>query len=282
MEKEIVISATNLKKTFRDFWMRTKVVAVDNISFNIKKGEVFGLLGPNGSGKSTTIKLLLGLLRPTSGQIVVLGKEPTHTATKQRIGYLPELSYLYKYLTPRETLNYYAGLFGIRGKQAKLRIDELIELVGLTHAANRSVGEFSKGMARRVGLAQALLNDPEIIVLDEPTSGLDPVGRHEVKELIKKLSVAGKTILLSSHLLSEIQDVCTSVIILANGKIIAEGDLYNILAEQNRIQLDIEGMSIGALPAIVDQIKDAGGKYKVGHPRMPLEEYFLKKLNKNK
>lgn len=275
-----IIQVNNLEKVFKDFWMRPKTRAVDDVSFSVRRGEVFGLLGPNGSGKSTTIKLLLGLLKPTKGTISVLGKNPTHIATKKKIGYLPELSYLYKYLTPRETLRYYAGLFGMRGKAVKERIDQLIEKVGLSHAADRAVGEFSKGMARRVGLAQALLNDPEIIILDEPTSGLDPVGRYEVKQLVKQLSKEGKTVLLSSHLLSEIEDVCSSVIILSNGKVIAQGDLYEILAEQNRVQLEIEGMSLDALPEIVNRITEAGGKYKVGHPRIPLEEYFLKTLKK--
>lgn len=275
-----IIQVNNLEKVFKDFWMRPKTLAVDDVSFSVRRGEVFGLLGPNGSGKSTTIKLLLGLLKPTKGTISVLGKNPTHIATKKKIGYLPELSYLYKYLTPRETLRYYAGLFGMRGKAVKERIDQLIEKVGLSHAADRAVGEFSKGMARRVGLAQALLNDPEIIILDEPTSGLDPVGRYEVKQLVKQLSKEGKTVLLSSHLLSEIEDVCSSVIILSNGKVIAQGDLYEILAEQNRVQLEIEGMSLDALPEIVNRITEAGGKYKVGHPRIPLEEYFLKTLKK--
>lgn len=282
MDNSQVIKVENLEKVFKDFWLRPKTRAVDGISFSVNKGEVFGLLGPNGSGKSTTIKLLLGLLRPTGGTVSVLGHAPTHTATKQRIGYLPELSYLYKYLTPRETLCYYAGLFGIKGKQADERIELLLSQVGLSAAADRAVGEFSKGMARRVGLAQALLNDPEIVVLDEPTSGLDPVGRYDVKQLIKQLAKQGKTVLLSSHLLSEIEDVCTSVVILSQGKIIAKGDLYKILAEQDRVQLDIEGMSLDALPKIAEQITEAGGKFKAGHPRMPLEEYFLKKLGKNK
>jgi ABC-2 type transport system ATP-binding protein len=282
MNEEQVISVEKLEKVFKDFWLRPKTRAVDGISFSVKRGEVFGLLGPNGSGKSTTIKLLLGLLKPTSGVISILGKSPTHTATKHRIGYLPELSYLYKYLTPRETLRYYAGLFGMQGKHAEQRIDNLIAQVGLANAADRAVGEFSKGMARRVGLAQALLNNPEIVILDEPTSGLDPIGRYDVKQLIKGLAAEGKTVILSSHLLSEIEDVCSSVIVLSQGKIIAQGDLYKILAEQNRVRLDIEGMSLDALPKIAEEITAAGGKYKAGHPRMPLEEYFLKKLGKNK
>lgn len=282
MNEEQVISVEKLEKVFKDFWLRPKTRAVDGISFSVKRGEVFGLLGPNGSGKSTIIKLLLGLLKPTSGVISILGKSPTHTATKHRIGYLPELSYLYKYLTPRETLRYYAGLFGMQGKHAEQRIDNLIAQVGLANAADRAVGEFSKGMARRVGLAQALLNNPEIVILDEPTSGLDPIGRYDVKQLIKGLAAEGKTVILSSHLLSEIEDVCSSVIVLSQGKIIAQGDLYKILAEQNRVRLDIEGMSLDALPKIAEEITAAGGKYKAGHPRMPLEEYFLKKLGKNK
>ena len=205
---DAVVSADNLKKIFRDFWRRPKKLAVDGVSFAIRKGEVFGLLGPNGSGKSTTIKMLLGLLQPTAGAVRLFGLDPASPRAKARIGYLPELSHFHPYLTPRETLRYYGGLFDMPSKLRHERAERLLARVGVADAADRPVGEFSKGMARRIGLAQALLNEPDLVILDEPTSGLDPIGRHEVKTLIKELASEGRTVLLSSHLLAEVEDVC--------------------------------------------------------------------------
>ena len=186
----------NLSKTFRDFWRRPRVEAVRSISFAIPAGQVFGLLGPNGSGKSTTIKMILGLLFPTAGTLEVLGASPRSTAVKSRIGYLPEESYLYPHLTPLETLAFYARLFRLPAAEARARIDQLLDMIGLAHARHRPVGEFSKGMARRIGLAQALLNDPDLVILDEPTAGLDPQGTRQVKDLILALAARGKTVLL--------------------------------------------------------------------------------------
>ena len=198
---QIVVKCAGLTKLFHDFWMRPRVRAVDEISFDIRRGEVFGLLGPNGSGKSTTIKMLLGLLHPTSGQIAVFGRHPRDVAIKNNIGYLPEESYLYPFLTARETLDYYGRLFHQDSMQRRKRIDMLLEMVGLERVARRPVGEYSKGMARRIGLAQALINDPQLLILDEPTSGMDPIGSADVKTLIQTLARRGKTILLCSHLL---------------------------------------------------------------------------------
>ncbi len=171
-----VVSAKPLTRTFRDFWMRTRAKAVDRIDFEIERGEIFGLLGPNGSGKSTTIKMILGLLRPTSGLLTVFGRPPSDVMVKKYIGFLPEESYLYGYLTPLETLDYYGRLFGIARSERRRRSEELLEMVGLAGVGHRPVGEFSKGMMRRIGLAQALVNDPDLLILDEPTSGLDPIG----------------------------------------------------------------------------------------------------------
>ena len=198
---EVVVSVRGLTKVFKDFWNRPKARAVDNVDFDVRRGEVFGLLGPNGSGKSTTVKLLLGLLYPTKGHIEVFGHSPRHVQTKSRIGYLPEESYLYRYLNSRETLDFFGNLFHLGKGERDNRAEQLLEMVGLSQVHLRSVGEFSKGMQRRIGLAQALINDPDLVILDEPTSGLDPIGCREVKDLILALARRGKTVILSSHLL---------------------------------------------------------------------------------
>jgi ABC-2 type transport system ATP-binding protein len=183
-EHELVVEADGLTKVFSDFWMRRKAVAVDGISFGIRRDEIFGLLGPNGSGKSTTIKMILGLLHRSKGRLTVFGKDPSDVDVKRRIGYLPEESYLYRFLTPTETLDFYGRLFGLSHAVRRRRTEELLAMVGLTHVAHRQVGEFSKGMARRLGIAQALINDPDLLILDEPTSGLDPLGSRQVKDLL--------------------------------------------------------------------------------------------------
>ena len=209
-----IVSVRGLTKVFKDFWNRPKARAVDNVDFEVRRGEVFGLLGPNGSGKSTTVKLLLGLLNPTKGHIEVFGHSPRHVQTKARIGYLPEESYLYRYLNSRETLDFFGNLFQLSKGERENRGAQLLEMVGLGKTQTRAVGEFSKGMQRRIGLAQALINDPDLVILDEPTSGLDPIGCREVKDLILALARRGKTVILSSHLLSDVEDVCDRVVIL--------------------------------------------------------------------
>ena len=218
-----VIELVEVRKVFRDFWLRPTVAAVDGLSLRIGRGEVFGLLGPNGSGKSTTIKMILGLLGPSAGKVSLFGCSPRSVAARRRLGYLPELSYLHPFLTARETLMYYAGLCGLGRKIAAERTRQLLEMVGLSDVAGRPVGGFSKGMARRVALASALIGKPELLVLDEPTSGLDPVSTKEVKTLIKALKAGGMTILMTSHLLADAEDVCDRVAILNHGKSVAEG-----------------------------------------------------------
>src|SRR5438445_9028209 len=220
---ETVISGRGLTKVFKDFWGRPKARAVDNVDFEVRRGEVFGLLGPNGSGKSTTVKLILGLLHPTKGHIQVFGHSPRHVATKARIGYLPEESYLYRYLNSRETLDFFGNLFRLPRGDRDSRDAQLLDMVGLSQTRTRAVGEFSKGMQRRIGLAQALINDPDLVILDEPTSGLDPIGCREVKDLILALARRGKTVILSSDLLSDVEDVCDRVVIYYGGRIQAIG-----------------------------------------------------------
>ena len=271
------IQATNLSKTFRDFWHRPRVEAVRSMSFEIPAGQVFGLLGPNGSGKSTTLKMILGLLFPTAGNLEVLGDSPRAVAVKQRIGYLPEESYLYPHLTPYETLAFYARLFRLPAATARERIEQLLEMIGLTHARHRPVGEFSKGMARRLGLAQALLNDPDLVILDEPTSGLDPQGTRQVKDLILALAARGKTVLLSSHLLADVEDVCRQIAILFNGRILARGTLDELLAQKDRTTLTFPTPPDPlTLQKVLAAARAAlGADPALDHPRQALEPYFL-------
>ena len=225
---EHVIELDGVRKTFRDFWLRPTVKAVDGLSLAVEKGEVFGLLGPNGSGKSTTIKMILGLLTPSAGQISLFGLPPSSVEARRRLGYLPELSYLHPFLTAQETLAYYGGLCGLSRRDAKERTRELLEMVGLSDVAKRPVGGFSKGMARRVALAAALVGKPDLLVLDEPTSGLDPISTNEVKLLVKALKAGGMTILTTSHLLADAQDICDRVMILNHGASVAEGKVSEL------------------------------------------------------
>ncbi len=218
-----VVRLDGVEKTFRDFWMRSTVRAVDGLSLSVRRGEVFGLLGPNGSGKSTTIKMILGLLAPSAGDVRLFGLSPRSVSARRRLGYLPELSYLHPFLTASETLRYYAGLCGLPRREAHERTGQLLAMVGLEAVANRAVGGFSKGMARRVALAASLVGKPELLVLDEPTSGLDPVSTKEVKTLVKTLSAGGMTVLTTSHLLADAEDICDRVMILSHGRSVAEG-----------------------------------------------------------
>ena len=228
MNDDAVIALTGVKKTFRDFWLRPTVNAVDGLDLTVRRGEVFGLLGPNGSGKSTTIKMILGLLAPTSGNVSLFGMSPRSVASRAKLGYLPELSYLHPFLTARETIMYYAGLCGLARSVAKTRTRELLEMVKMQDVSNRAVGGFSKGMARRVALASALVGKPELLVLDEPTSGLDPVSTKEVKTLVKALARNGMTVLITSHLLADAEDICDRVMILNHGKSVAEGRVSDL------------------------------------------------------
>lgn len=225
MQPEVVVETRNLTKDYRDFWGRRKVRALKALDLEIRRGEIFGLLGPNGSGKTTTIKLLLGLLFPTAGRALVFGRDATEVTKNERIGYLPEESYLYRFLNAEETLDFYGRLFNMPRPVRRQRVADLIEMVGLDWAKRRQLKEYSKGMTRRIGLAQALINDPELIVLDEPTTGLDPIGTREMKDLIIKLRDEGKTVLLCSHLLADVQDVCDRIAILYQGELKEMGAL---------------------------------------------------------
>ena len=271
-----IVEARGLSRAFRDFWMRTRALAVDKIDLDIRSGEVFGLLGPNGSGKSTTIKMILGLLKPTAGRLSVLGRPPTDVAVKRHIGFLPEETYLYRYLTPIETLDYYGRLFGIRRADRRHRSEQLLEMVGLAGVAHRPVGEFSKGMMRRIGLAQALVNDPDFLILDEPTSGLDPIGTRQVKDLIMDLRARGKTILLSSHLLGDVQDVCDRMVMLYGGRIRASGTVNELLQDTESTIIRTGRLDQATIQRIDEVLRSSGHVIEqVDSPRQPLEKLFL-------
>ena len=277
LNKQAIVSCIGLTKTFRDFWHRNRVRAVDSIDLHIHRGEVFGLLGPNGSGKTTTIKMILGLLNPTAGRIAVFGKRPDDVATKKRIGYLPEESYLYRFLDARETLDYYGRLFGLKRQHRQWRIDTLLEMVGLEAVGSRPVGEYSAGMQRRIGLAQALINDPQLLILDEPTAGLDPIGTRQIKDLIVGLARRGKTILLCSHLLADVEDVCDRVAIMFGGKIRASGPVDELLIHQGMTTIHTSTLDDQTLSQI-EKVLEAKGRHidKVEQPRQKLEALFLK------
>ena len=274
---EVVVTVRGLTKVFKDFWGRPKARAVDNVEFEVRRGEVFGLLGPNGSGKSTTVKLLLGLLHPTRGYIEVFGRPPRNVATKERIGYLPEESYLYRYLDSAETLDFFGNLFHLPPGERAKRAQQLLEMVGLNQVRRRTVGEFSKGMQRRIGLAQALINDPDLVILDEPTSGLDPIGCREVKDLILALARRGKTVILSSHLLADVEDVCDRVVIYYGGRIQAMGSLHELLATPDRLRITTPALPRPTLERALEILRQGAGDREVllDTPTQNLESYFL-------
>lgn len=276
MSNQAVIEIRNLTKIYRDFWGRPKVRAVNALSLDINKGEVFGLLGPNGSGKTTTIKMLLGLLFPSDGEIRILGKPATDVKKNEQIGYLPEESYLYRFLNAEETLDFYGRLFNMSASERRRRSDELIKMVGLDKARRRQLKEYSKGMTRRIGLAQALINNPQLVLLDEPTSGLDPIGTREMKDLILKLKSEGKTVVMCSHLLADVQDVCDRIAILYNGELKQLGMVEDLLASQDKTQILSSTLSEAAIAEIKEVIaRHHGEVQEVSHPTTSLEELFL-------
>lgn len=277
---EYAIETVGLTKIFPDWWGRPKVKAVDDLNLRVSCHQIFGFLGPNGSGKTTTIKMLLGLLHPTRGRALVLGGSCDDPKIAQRIGYLPEESYLYRFLTARETLDFYGRLFGLPADVRKARIETLLEMVGLAGLGSRPVGTFSKGMARRIGLAQALINDPDLLILDEPTAGLDPLGTRQIKDLLVELARRGKTILLSSHLLADVEDICDRIAILYGGQLQVEGTVQELLEHQNEIVI-----KTGQLPQeILCQIRQIAESHRqpfsIERPKDKLETFFISVVQK--
>jgi ABC-2 type transport system ATP-binding protein len=282
MPTEPVIQIRNLTKIYRDFWGRKKVRALNSLSLDVNKGEVFGLLGPNGCGKTTTLKLLLGLLFPTDGTITILGRPASDVEKNERIGYLPEESYLYRFLNAEETLDFYGRLFNMPAKERRRRSQELIEMVGLKDARRRQLKEYSKGMTRRIGLAQALINDPDLILLDEPTSGLDPIGTREMKDLIVELRNRGKTVVMCSHQLADVQDVSDRIAILHEGELKVLGKVNEVLKQQEKTELLTSKLS----DEVVTEIEAVLKKHNctllnVDHPTSTLEDLFLKTVDES-
>jgi ABC-2 type transport system ATP-binding protein len=282
---EYVVETRSLTKVYRDFWGRRKKVALNALDLEIQKGQIFGLLGPNGSGKTTTIKLLLGLLFPTSGDGFVFGEPMAKVEKNERIGYLPEESYLYRFLNAEETLDFYGRLFNISSETRRKRSEELIDMVGLSADKKRILKEYSKGMRQRIGLAQALINDPDLIILDEPTSGLDPLGTRWMKDLILDLKKKGKTILMCSHRLDDVQDVCDEIAILFNGDLQERGAVDRLVEDQKRLEIRATGVQLNdALKHDLEQvIAKHGGKLETfGHPTTTLEDLFLRIVEESK
>lgn len=276
-DSDVIVETRNLSKVYRDFWGRQKVRAVKALDLEIRRGEVFGLLGPNGSGKSTTIKLILGLLFPTSGRVLVFDKDATDVGKNERIGYLPEESYLYKFLNAEETLDFYGRLFNMPAHIRRERVAELIEQMDLGWAKRRQLREYSKGMTRRIGLAQALINDPELILLDEPTTGLDPIGTRDMKDLILKLRDQGKTVLMCSHLLADVQDVCDRIAILHQGELKELGRVESLLKVRDVTQIQAKGLSDEAKQEIRQVIEKHNGEcLSLENPTSTLEDLFLR------
>ena len=277
------VHTQNLTKVYKDFWGRDKVRALEDLTLTIERGEVFGLLGPNGSGKSTTIKLLLGLIFPSRGSATILGQPTGSTLINERIGFLPEESYLYRFLNGEEILKFYGRLFKIDRRTLNRRVPELLDIVGLdAKARKRKLREYSKGMARRIGLAQALINNPDLILLDEPTTGLDPIGTREMKDLIVSLKQQGKTVLLCSHLLADVQDVCDRITILFRGKMQALGHVKDLLQVRDVTQLETGGMTELQIQEIRAALTRVGlPNAKITHPTTTLEDLFMRIVREN-
>jgi ABC-2 type transport system ATP-binding protein len=256
MTTEPAVAVRGLTKIFPVPFHRQRVLAVRDLNFQVALGEVYGLLGPNGSGKSTTLKIILGLVSPTGGMTEIFGRNSSMVASREAVGFLPENPYFYKYLTGEETLRFFGRLCGLRGDGLRKRIDELLDLVGLTNARDRRLSTYSKGMLQRIGLAQALINEPKLVVLDEPTAGVDPAGSRDIRNLIVDLKRRGIAVLLSSHLLAQVQEICDRVGILANGVLVREGHLEELIAIENQTELVIEDAS----DALVNDIETLAAK----------------------
>ncbi len=270
------VQIENISKVFPVPLRRQRVQAVKNLSLIVEPGQVYGLLGPNGCGKSTTLKILLGLVTPNSGRALVFGKDSREYRSRRDVGFLPENPYFHKFLTAAELLSFHGKICGLSGKKLATRIDELIDLVGLRDARDRRVGGFSKGMLQRIGLAQALVHDPGLVVLDEPTAGVDPAGSHQIRDLILDLKKRGKTVLLTSHLLEQVQEICDRVGIMARGEMIREGPLEDLVRVKNQTEFVIEN----ATPELAAQIQNlvaasSASLVAARQPERSLETVFL-------
>ncbi len=276
------IRTENLTKKYSLGWRRGKLLALDRLNLRVREGEVYGLIGPNGSGKSTTLKLILDLVSPTDGLAWIFDIPCDRVASRLHVGFLPENPYFYRYLTGAEALEFYGKLCGMNGAPLKKRINELLELVGLPHAHDRRLAGYSKGMLQRIGLAQALIHDPKLLLLDEPTAGVDPIGSKDIREMILRLKGMGKTVLLSSHLLAQVQDVCDRIGVLNLGRLILEGDVNTLISDQRRLSITVQDLSEAGRAKLEDTVRAAGGKVvTVEHPQTTLESLFLEALKRD-
>ncbi len=274
------VEIKNLVKDFKTSLRRHPLRAVNDVSIRIMPGEVYGLIGPNGSGKSTTMKALLGLVAPTSGQCAIFGKDSLKVDSRNDVGFLPENPYFYKHLSGGETLRFYGKLCGLGGKVLDDRVGELLALVDLESARDRRIGGYSKGMLQRIGLAQALIQEPRLVILDEPTAGVDPVGSRQIRDLILKLRERGITVFLCSHLLEQVQEVCDHVGIIFRGRMIREGKLEDLIAIEDQTEIVLKDAGPELLEKINALVASTPGSsvVKTGKPRTTLERLFLREI----
>ena len=266
-----------LTKVFYGGLGRKPVHAVKDLSFAVKPGEVYGLIGPNGSGKSTTMKVMLGLLKPTVGRAAIFGRDSAAVASRSDVGFLPENPYFYKHLTGRETLHFYGRLCGMRGSFLKDRAEEMLKLTGLQNAAERRVGGYSKGMLQRIGLAQAMIHDPRLLILDEPTAGVDPSGSRKIRDLVMEMKQRGLTVVVTSHLLEQIQEVCDRVGIMSQGVMVREGKVADLISVENQTEIILENATPEVLARIKELVAQSQGVdlVTIDRPRTTLERLFL-------
>ena len=277
------VEIRNLVKEFKTSFRRRPLRAVDDVSIRIMPGEVYGLIGPNGSGKSTTMKALLGLVAPSSGQCSIDGRDSLKVDSRNEVGFLPENPYFYKHLSGAETLKFYGKLCGIGGRALDDRVGELLALVDLEGARDRRLGGYSKGMLQRIGLAQALIQEPRLVILDEPTAGVDPLGSRQTRDLILKLRERGITVFLCSHLLEQVQEVCDRVGIIFRGKLVREGRLEDLIAIEDQSEIVLRDASPELLEKIRALVESTPGAtvVKTGKPRTTLERLFLREISED-
>ena len=278
MSETPAVQVSNLVKDFRGSFGRGLIRAVDGVSFEIAPGEVYGLIGPNGSGKSTTMKALLGLVAPTSGRCAIFGKDSRKVDSRRDVGFLPENPYFYKHLSGEETIRFYGKLCGMRGAELRKRTEEVLDLVDLQAARRRRLGGYSKGMLQRIGLAQAMVQDPRLLILDEPTAGVDPIGSRQIRDLIFTLKERGFTVFLCSHLLEQVQEVCDRVGIIHQGRLVKEGRLDDLISIEDQTEIILRNTT----PSFIEKIRDLADReegvefVRSGHPRTTLERLFLR------
>ena len=277
------IEISRLTKDFRIGIRGIKLRAVDDVSFCVNAGEIFGLLGPNGSGKSTTLKIILGLFRPTAGSCRIFGRESTDTAARRDVGFLPEAPYFYGYLSGRELVRFYARIAGVPAKELDSAVEKALEITGMTEAANRRVKTYSKGMLQRIGVAQAIVHDPQLVILDEPTAGIDPIGSAEIGECILEMKKHGKTVVLCSHLLGQVENICDRIAIMNRGKLVVTGTLDSVLTRKDRTTLTVSGLDTFSekdLSELDAFLRSRGAHIEsVSHPRLSLEKFFIQNFS---